>query len=1290
MSVNKQFKNDEHLLRKRARRFIDKYLSYEIIEKFQQQTSNVLHSVSDISYNLESLLIILEFIDSLQFEIIGKKELLTNLQKTKKIESTNFNKIIFALNEKENLLNKQFNSLRDKEIRVAIREKIANGILNNRITNIKSIISKDYYKNPKKTTKKHDFNIQNSKNYKLYSLFDKIISQHQKIENLRLENLYIQSEQREKKNRNRQKTRVKKTNSANNINNKQFDFSNQKSIEKRKKDFLVIRHDKIPIQKMNSVDNNSKNVLSLSFSQKDNKDNNQDNNHITYDYIVNDFEFEDERRNSFEKEINNVVKRETIKNDLKEKIRQLIKSRVNNSKDNEILNIQDDEYANYNNTFELSFRNENGQKKSMRNIKHQNTNEEYSIIKKMKNHFNESNIQSIESKREQVNNTNNSEKNSSINIKRLKLYQNLFFSEKILGAQHSKNCLELFLNSKRNSMEINDKGEFINQLNSNSSNQLNEKRNNQKEEINYRIKNDKKEEELISNKDDQGNIVQSTQCEIEDNDKNKKYQEEKQEKEIDKEYIISNENLTKKSEDKSNDIKKQDKIYEEASNKKKQTEISNSKNNTSKFEDEPNIINGQPLKTEPPHKVPEFSNSKHINQINEYIKYITVEKDKEKFENSQNYEMKSNLIERDGEDNDINCPHVKVMDIQEKAVNIPRILEQMQLESNDIDSQLNKNYEKIQPQDINNIKSGNTIRYDNKIIIHSDRQMNESQMIHELVKMDETNLINLSDKIEEKNDNMKEILNEEKNINSDNYDIINITNKIENNQTTLPINNKNKKKQNSFDEKKDNNGIDNKEIKIKDNSLQNVSIKEESAEILKKEQIDNKETLSAQQNKEILQKDATIPSINNDIKLDDSFGSKHLICQPNNGIEKKSNLNKFENIKAQIIHKSEGEMSQNAQKNIKSNQDLLEIFDNEELLNQDECQAKENNYKKKVMFMENHEQEQKIEEKDSLLFSKIESIPLLDSNQLPLEVRKVDISQPVNSLEVINDSLHSSPIIKSLSQRSNSGQFIMENEQLSQLSQFSQEKKQEKTNNFDSNQNKSKKENSSLFFVPETQYNIYYDDNSEYSRKTAYEPAKRPYIYTGEDNNLILSKEQDFCINQNLRKTAMARPFKRPLIKPGIKEFDFWGLFNFWDKKKNDEKPRLILPVIKSNLAGVIIEEKIKKGYEKIKTLIMKKLQNIYFLIKRYDIKKQKLYELFWKYSKKKLYINIIIKIFVELKVKNDNFIFSTISEDMINSREDINYTNNLKEIQKITKETKIIEANLAKFTNEIGVKSKL
>lgn len=239
MSVNKQFKNDENLLRKRARRFIDKFLSYEIIEKFQQRTSNVLHSVSDISYNLESLLIILEFIDSLQFEIIGKKELLTNLQKTKKVESTNFNKIIFDLNEKENLLNKQFNSLRDKEIRVAIREKIANGILNNRITNIKSIISKDYYKNPKKTTKIHDFNIQNLKKYKLYSLFDKIISQHQKIENLRLENLYIQLEQREKKNKNKQKTRVKKTNSASNINNKQFDFSNKKSIEKKKKRFFV-------------------------------------------------------------------------------------------------------------------------------------------------------------------------------------------------------------------------------------------------------------------------------------------------------------------------------------------------------------------------------------------------------------------------------------------------------------------------------------------------------------------------------------------------------------------------------------------------------------------------------------------------------------------------------------------------------------------------------------------------------------------------------------------------------------------------------------------------------------------------------------------------------------------------------------------------------------------------------------------------------------------------------------------------------------------------------------------
>lgn len=1269
MSLNKQYKNDENLLRKKARVFINKYLNFGIIENFQKQTSNILHSVSDISYNLESLLIIIEFIDNLQFEIYSKKELLDNLQKTIKKEDTSFNKVIFALNEKEKLLNKQFNSLREKEIRVAIREKVVKGILNNRITNIKSIVSKDYYKNLNKSNRNLEFNIKNNKKYKFFSLFDKIISQHQRIENLRLENLYTQLAQRDKKKINKPKFKVKKTNSTSNIQDKHIDFSNEKSTEKRKKDFCCIYNDKLPIHKMKSVDNKSKNVLSLSFSQKD-------NHHITYDYTVNDFDIEDEKEISFEKEKNNIIQKETIKNDLKEKIGKLIKSKINNnSKDEETPRTQTNEQVNYKNILELSFRDVNRQKKCTQNVQNENY-----TIKNIKNYFNDSNVQNMENKIEKSKITSNSEKIISINNERFKLYQNLFFSEKVIGDHNLKN--ELFLNSKRSSMEINDKEEFIHNINSNPLKELNEKRNNQTEKINYndnyRVKKENKEEEIILNKDDQGNIIQTTEYEIkdeiEDNENNKKCQEEKSEKEEDKRHLLSSkENLTKKFDENSDKQKMTEKAYEEEKitlNEVSQKEIQYTKNNIAEFEEAQNILICQP--PELCDQITDHSDSKNIRQKSKHIKDMTEEKKDKPFENvANNNTMKSKMKKENSKEECINSPNEKLFNIQIKDEDIPAESNNLE-KDNIINSQPIKSKERIQPQDIEEI----TIDDNNKTI-NSEKPINENQKVIELIKWDEENLIQIMDKTGEKQESNKELLNEENKIFNDEQ--VNLTIQTEKDEKVHKIDSFNNR-ENNFEE-----GTDDNEAKSNNNHLQNVTINEESNEISKVGQIDNKKALDTNINDEIIIKNPNIPLIRDVIVLDNSFGSTDIICQETT---KKNNFDELDyehiNKENEILNNSK----QNEIKNINSNQELRQFFDKEEL-NQEENKENGNIHKKKVMFKESIEEEQRNEEKNSLLFNKTENIPFIDTNQFPVEEQKTKASQPINSIEIIKDSVHSSPIIKSLSQISNSGQFIIENDQLSQIPQLSPEKKNEKLNSFDSNQQISKKNNSTLFLVQETQYNIYYDDNSEYSRKTAFEPGKRPHLCTGEDNILVLSKENNFCINQNLRKTANGKPFKKkPLIKPGIKEFDFWGLFNFWDKK--NEKPKLIKPIIKSNLGVVIADEKTKKGYEKIKTLIMKRLHQIYTLIKNYNKKKEKLFQLFWKYSKKILYVDIIIKIFGELKVKNDNFIFSTISEDMINSREDINYTKNLKEIQKITKETKIIEANLAKFTNEIGVKSKL
>ena len=104
-----------------------------------------------------------------------------------------------------------------------------------------------------------------------------------------------------------------------------------------------------------------------------------------------------------------------------------------------------------------------------------------------------------------------------------------------------------------------------------------------------------------------------------------------------------------------------------------------------------------------------------------------------------------------------------------------------------------------------------------------------------------------------------------------------------------------------------------------------------------------------------------------------------------------------------------------------------------------------------------------------------------------------------------------------------------------------------------------------------------FGDESFESRKTAFHPVKRPYLFS--DSSMVLAQENSICITQMPRRTVgpIIRSSK-PTIKPGIKKFDFFGLFK--------SKQKLVTPVIKKdNLKEKIIKENIKQG---IKILTIK------------------------------------------------------------------------------------------------------
>ena len=123
-----------------------------------------------------------------------------------------------------------------------------------------------------------------------------------------------------------------------------------------------------------------------------------------------------------------------------------------------------------------------------------------------------------------------------------------------------------------------------------------------------------------------------------------------------------------------------------------------------------------------------------------------------------------------------------------------------------------------------------------------------------------------------------------------------------------------------------------------------------------------------------------------------------------------------------------------------------------------------------------------------------------------------------------------------------------------------------------------------------------FGDESFESRKTAFHPVKRPYLFS--DSSMVLAQENSICITQMPRRTVgpIIRSSK-PTIKPGIKKFDFFGLFK--------PKQKLLPPILKKeNLKDKIIKEKIKQGIKILTIKLFRK--HIFNLLKTIPSKPNK------------------------------------------------------------------------------------
>ena len=121
-NVNKQI-NDNNIQNKKGNE-INTCLPYSILERLQKKSASILRDNCTITHELESIIIITEFISSYEKEVEDKRQLLHIIKVKEKKGLSPFDNLLSFLHERETILNKQFDDLKEKDIRLSIKEKI--------------------------------------------------------------------------------------------------------------------------------------------------------------------------------------------------------------------------------------------------------------------------------------------------------------------------------------------------------------------------------------------------------------------------------------------------------------------------------------------------------------------------------------------------------------------------------------------------------------------------------------------------------------------------------------------------------------------------------------------------------------------------------------------------------------------------------------------------------------------------------------------------------------------------------------------------------------------------------------------------------------------------------------------------------------------------------------------------------------------------------------------------------------------------------------------------------------
>ena len=409
-NVNKQI-NDNNIQNKKG----NTCLTYSVLEKLQKKSASILRDNCNIAHELESIIIITEFISSYEKEIEEKQQLLNRIKEKEKKGLSPFDNLMSFLHERETILNKQFDDLKEKDIRLSTKEKIIQKILDKKIKSIKNISSLDYYKTMNKQKSTKYYSIQDEKKYKLCLLLENLITYHRKIDSLREANKDNQNETRIIKN-----NKIIKTNSA-------------QLLSKNNEPLIIKNRNRNSYHREYSMENKDNKII-LSFTNKTNA--------------------EREEENIEEKDINN----KKIKKDLKEKIKEEIKTQIDSNRNKEISINK----IPFDRIDDISFRegpNQNDNSLIVQSKREQKEESHKNVIEEIAKALIESNTQTLESIEPQKESIQSDSRVNNIRKTRLKAYQQLFSSEKQLNNQQHNIYLEKFLNSQRNSL----KGEANNQ-----------------------------------------------------------------------------------------------------------------------------------------------------------------------------------------------------------------------------------------------------------------------------------------------------------------------------------------------------------------------------------------------------------------------------------------------------------------------------------------------------------------------------------------------------------------------------------------------------------------------------------------------------------------------------------------------------------------------------------------------------------------------------------------------------------------------------------------------------------